>query len=139
MSRIVVAVAVAAVVAVLGRPVTAHHSFAAQYDRDKTDHPERHGDAVEWMNPHVYFYLDVKDAAGAVALGDRRRRADVALPRRWRKDSLKAGDVVTVHGFLARDGIEAGQHADRRSWPTAARCSAASSTTAPTPPKPPGR
>jgi hypothetical protein len=104
MSRIVVAAVVAIGLVTLGRPVTAHHSFAAQYDRDKTITLNGTVTRVEWMNPHVYFYLDVKDAAG-IAHWAIEGGAPTSLYRAgWRKDSLKAGDVVTVHGFLARDG-----------------------------------
>jgi hypothetical protein len=104
MHRSVVAVAIALAVWSAGQPVTAHHSFAAQYDRDKTITLNGTVTRVEWMNPHVYFYLDVKDGAAlthwAIEGG-----APTSLYRNgWRKDSLKAGDVVTVHGFLARDG-----------------------------------
>ena len=104
MSRIVVAAVVALALVTLGRPVTAHHSFAAQYDRDKTITLNGTVTRVEWMNPHVYFYLDVKDAAG-VAHWAIEGGAPTSLYRAgWRKDPLKAGDVVTVHGYLARDG-----------------------------------
>lgn len=104
MSRIAAAAVVVLALVTLGRPVTAHHSFAAQYDRDKTITLNGTVTRVEWMNPHVYFYLDVKDAAG-VAHWAIEGGAPTSLYRAgWRKDSLKAGDVVTVHGFLARDG-----------------------------------
>lgn len=104
MSRIVVAAVVALGLVAPGRSVTAHHSFAAQYDRDKTITLNGTVTRVEWMNPHVYFYLDVKEAAG-VAHWAIEGGAPTSLYRAgWRKDSLKAGDVVTVHGFLARDG-----------------------------------
>ncbi|MGE0362910.1 MAG: DUF6152 family protein [Vicinamibacterales bacterium] len=105
MSRIVVAAVVAVVVASIGGPVTAHHSFAAQYDRDKTITLNGTVTRVEWMNPHVYFYLDVKDASGAVSHWAIEGGAPTSLYRAgWRKDALKVGDVVTVHGYLARDG-----------------------------------
>jgi hypothetical protein len=104
MSRIVVAVAVAAVMAALGRPVIAHHSFAAQYDRDKPITLSGTVTRVEWMNPHVYFYLDVKDAAGVVHWAIEGGAPTSLYRAGWRKDSLKAGDTVTVNGFLARDG-----------------------------------
>lgn len=106
MSRIVVAAAMAvAFAAAFGPSATAHHSFAAQYDRDKTITLNGTVTRVEWMNPHVYFYLDVKDAAGAIAHWAVEGGAPTSLYRAgWRKDSLKAGDVVTVHGYLARDG-----------------------------------
>jgi hypothetical protein len=104
MHRSVVAAVAALAVWSTGQPVTAHHSFAAQYDREKTITLNGTVTRVEWMNPHVYFYLDVKDGAAlthwAIEGG-----APTSLYRAgWRKDSLKAGDVVTVHGYLARDG-----------------------------------
>jgi hypothetical protein len=104
MPRIVAAAVVTVAVWIAGPPLTAHHSFAAQYDRDKTITLNGTVTRVEWMNPHVYFYLDVKEGAElshwAIEGG-----APTSLYRAgWRKDSLKAGDVVTVHGYLARDG-----------------------------------
>jgi hypothetical protein len=104
MSRIAVAAVVALGLATLGRPVTAHHSFAAQYDRDRTITLNGTVTRVEWMNPHVYFYLDVKDGAGVVQWAIEGGAPTSLYRAGWRKDSLKAGDVVTVHGFLARDG-----------------------------------
>ncbi len=82
MLRFVAAAVVAVAIVAVGRPVTAHHSFAAQYDRDKTITLKGTVTSVEWMNPHVYFYMDVKDDAGIGTVGHRGRRADVALPRR---------------------------------------------------------
>jgi hypothetical protein len=92
---------------VAGRPVTAHHSFAAEYDKDKPVTLVGTVTKVEWMNPHVYFYMDVKDAAGPAANWAIEGGAPNTLYRAgWRKDSLKFGDVVTVNGHLARDGTK---------------------------------
>jgi hypothetical protein len=105
MKRALAAVAVALTVWVGDRPVTAHHSFAAQYDRDKTVTLKGTVVRIEWANPHIYFYLDVKDEAGAAARWAIEGGAPTSLYRAgWRKDSLKIGDIVTVHGYLARDG-----------------------------------
>jgi hypothetical protein len=60
---------------------------------------------MEWMNPHIYFYLDVKGDGGRVANWAVEGSPPNTLYRAgWRKDSVKVGDVVTVEGFLARDG-----------------------------------
>lgn len=103
---VVLAAAIAVGVAGLAtRHVTAHHSFAAEYDRDKPVTLVGSVAKVEWMNPHVYFYLDVKDTSGAVAQWAVEGGAPTSLYRAgWRKDSLKVGDTLTVHGYLARDG-----------------------------------
>jgi hypothetical protein len=105
MNRSVAAVVVALAVWAADRPVTAHHSFAAEYDSTKPITLVGTVTKVEWMNPHVYFYLDVKDDAGVVAHWAVEGGAPTSLYRAgWRRESLKFGDVVTVHGFLARDG-----------------------------------
>ena len=92
-------------VAVAPVPARAHHSFAAQYDREKPVTLVGPVTRIEWMNPHVYFYMDVTDSAGKVTHWAVEGGAPNTLYRAgWRKDSLKIGDVVTVQGFLARDG-----------------------------------
>jgi hypothetical protein len=86
-------------------PVVAHHSFAAQYDSTKTIKLTGTVTKVEWMNPHIYFYMDVKGTDGKVASWAFEGGAPNALYRNgWRKDSLKRGDSVTVDGALAKDG-----------------------------------
>jgi hypothetical protein len=87
--------------------LSAHHSFAAEYDRNKPVTLMGSVTKVEWMNPHVYFYIDVKEPAGTAATWAIEGGAPNTLYRAgWRKDSLKIGDVVTVHGYLARDGTK---------------------------------
>jgi hypothetical protein len=86
-------------------PTRAHHSFAAQYDKSKPITLTGTVTKMEWMNPHIYFYLDVRDAQGTSTSWAIEGGAPHTLYRAgWRRDSLKVGDVVTVDGFLARDG-----------------------------------
>lgn len=107
MRRSVVGLVTALAICTAERPVTAHHSFAAQYDRDKPVTVQGTVTRIEWMNPHIYFYLDVTDASGATAKWAIEGGAPTSLYRAgWRKDSLKIGDVVTVHGYLARNGTK---------------------------------
>jgi len=88
-----------------GLSIAAHHSFAAQYDANKPITLKGGITRIEWANPHIYFYLDVVDGSGATVQWAIEGGAPSTLYRAgWRKDSAKVGDVVTVNGFLARDG-----------------------------------
>lgn len=89
-----------------GLPLAAHHSFSAQYDRAKPLSFKGKVTEVQWMNPHVYFYVDAVDESGkVVAHWDCEAANPNALARRgWKRDSLKAGDTVTVDGYQAKDG-----------------------------------
>ena len=92
-------------VLLFGVPLAAHHSFAAEYDAKKPATLAGTLTRVEWTNPHVRFYLDVKDQAGAVTEWEFTMGAVNGLLRRgWTKNMLKPGDSVTVDGYLARDG-----------------------------------
>src|ERR1044071_6901858 len=65
-SRARVAVIAMAVMLAAGGSAVAHHSFAAEYDRTKPITLKGTVTKVEWQNPHISFYLDVKDAQGKV-------------------------------------------------------------------------
>jgi hypothetical protein len=86
-------------------PVLAHHSFGTEYDRNKPVSVTGTVRKVEWRNPHVWFYLDVKDERGRIATWGFSGAPPAFLQRQGIKsDVLKLGDVVKVEGFRARDG-----------------------------------
>ncbi len=86
-------------------PVFAHHSFMGEYDVTKAAVLTGVVTKVEWANPHVTFFITVKDNNGASKNWTIESAAPSALVGRgWTRASLKAGDVITVDGFLARDG-----------------------------------
>ena len=67
MKRRTAALLIATVILVSGLSLAAHHSFAAQYDRNKPITLKGAVTRMEWANPHIYFYLDVADPGGAKA------------------------------------------------------------------------
>ena len=95
----------AALVALATVPLLAHHSFATEYDRTKPVSVTGVVKKVEWKNPHIWFYVDVKDARGKVVTWGFSGGPPAFLMRQGiRSDVMKAGDVVKVEGFRARDG-----------------------------------
>lgn len=86
-------------------PLLAHHSFSAEFSSDKPITLKGVVTRVEWLNPHVWFYIDVKDDSGELQHWQCESGPPNMLARNgWRKDSLKPGDQVTVQGFRAKDG-----------------------------------
>ena len=86
-------------------PVMAHHSFAAEFDSTKPIKLTGSVTKIEWMNPHAYFYLDVKDESGKVANWALEMGSINGLMRAgWTRSTLKIGDVVTVEGGRAKNG-----------------------------------
>lgn len=99
------ALACAAALALATRAL-AHHSFPAQYDVNKPITLTGKVTKVEWTNPHIFIYADVKDEkSGEVLNWAFEMGGPNALIRRgWTRNSLKADDLVTFEGSLARDG-----------------------------------
>jgi hypothetical protein len=86
-------------------PVMAHHSFAAEFDDKKPVKLEGAVVRFEFMNPHSWIFLDVMGPDGKVVRWAVETGSTNALFRRgWLKDSLRAGDHITVDAFRAKDG-----------------------------------
>jgi len=90
-------------------PAFPHHSFSAEYDASKPVSVTGVVRTVEWQNPHVWFYVDVKDENGKVTTwGFSGGPPGMLLRRGITKDVLKIGDVIKVEGFRAKDGSNNG-------------------------------
>ena len=88
-----------------GQPIRAHHSETAEYDRAKPVKVTGTITKVEWQNPHVWFYVDVKDESGKITTWGFSAAPPGSLMRRGvNKEALKLGAVVNVEGSRARDG-----------------------------------
>lgn len=102
MRRILAAIAI---VAAAPLSLAAHHSFAVFFDETRTVSIEGEVTSFRFTNPHGTIALDVTNADGAVEQWRVETTAPVVLRRRgWSRGSLRAGQVVRIDGWPARDG-----------------------------------
>jgi len=90
----------------------AHHSFGAEFDSNKPVKMTGVVTRLEWTNPHVYIFIDVKDKGGKVTnWGFEMGPPHMLQKAGWKKNSLSIGETIDVEGWLARDGSN---HANAR-------------------------
>jgi hypothetical protein len=109
-----IAVVLAGVVMALATvPVVAHHAFSAEFDANRPIHLEGTVTKMEWINPHAWVHLDVKNDDGTMTSWMVEGGTPNTLLRRgFNKDSLLAGTEIIVDGYQAKDGSNKGNGRD---------------------------
>ena len=98
-------IAVSGLVLATAALLFAHHSFAAEFDANKRVTLKGTVTKVDWRNPHIYVYLNVKDDTGKVTeWACEGGPPNVLLRQGWTRNSVKEGDEVTIDGAVAKDG-----------------------------------
>ena len=105
MRNFYVIIAALLIVIVVSAPLMAHHSFAAQFDRNKPTTLVGPVTRIDWINPHARIFVDVKGTDGKVVNWEIELGAPAILMRNgWTRNAIKVGEVVTINGSLAKDG-----------------------------------
>ena len=104
-STLIKVVASAALIIAAALPMSAHHSFSAEFDSNKQVTLEGQVVMMEWVNPHSWLHIDVTQPDGTVQRWKIEGGSPSVLLRKgWNRDSLPPGLKVKVVGFQAKDG-----------------------------------
>lgn len=86
-------------------PLSAHHSFAAEYDNTKPVSIKGKALKMDWVNPHSHLIFEVTTADGKVEKWTAETPPPNGLYRAgWRQNMIKGGEEITVNGYLSKDG-----------------------------------
>ena len=106
MRTLLITSCIVALMAGAALPASAHPSFSAEYDSNKPLNLTGAVTKIEWNNPHVYFYIDVRDEkTGKTTNWAFEMGAPAVIARSgWTRNTMKIGDLVTVTGSQAKSG-----------------------------------
>jgi Family of unknown function (DUF6152) len=86
-------------------PANAHHAFAAEFDAQKAVTMKGIVTKIDWSNPHVWFYLNVKKSDGTIENWGFEMGGPNSLRKAgWTRETMKIGDELVVEGSLAKNG-----------------------------------
>src|SRR6516164_4925940 len=105
MQRIVLSLIAIAGLLLSGVPAMAHHAFATEFDAQKPVTMKGIVTKIDWANPHVWFYINVKTESGQIENWGFEMGGPNSLRNSgWTKETMKIGDEVVVEGSLAKNG-----------------------------------
>ena len=102
--RVTLGVLIAGIGLIVVAPVTAHHSFAAEYDANRTVVLKGVVTKIEWTNPHAHCYIDVAEGPNVTHWCAELAGPKALLECGWRATSMHVGDEITIRGAAAKDG-----------------------------------
>ena len=88
--------------------IFAHHGLDAQFDTKKTIVLTGAVTKIDWSNPHVRLYLEVKDQNNTATWEVDMGPPNLQLIKGWKIDTYRRGDLVRVDAYPARDGSNVG-------------------------------